>query len=436
MSAPARRAGLARIFVSALLSILLGPGLCLDAASQPAGFVVLGAADDGKTIQVTGAQQIALRLPAQPSTGRVWVVSAPASRYVREIGERRFEPLANHAPGRAGFTWQNLRPVADGAFALVMELRGPAPESVVLQRLAFHVVARAVAPVATAESPLGFVYTGDLAKPPSSLLQHKASQRLDACAYTGGKAVNLCANGRCTPVKYQGECGACWVFAGNAVVENTIRQADWVTRNLSEQYVVSCGAAGYCDAVFYFGEVLDYYVDKYLPAKGERAPGVVYAADFPYSAGNFPTNPVKVPCNGPHEHHERLVSWDQAGGLTAASHTCIKALLSQGYHLMTFADATNWHSYAGGVRQGASLAIATHTVVIVGFDDAQGVWIIRNSWGAGWGESADGKPASGGNGGYMRIRYGGDAVGHDIAWVTYAPNPALKASLILSALRF
>ena len=28
---------------------------------------------------------------------------------------------------------------------------------------------------------------------------------------------------------------------------------------------------------------------------------------------------------------------------------------------------------------------ANHAVVIVGYDDTEGYWIVRNSWGAGWG---------------------------------------------------
>ena len=36
-----------------------------------------------------------------------------------------------------------------------------------------------------------------------------------------------------------------------------------------------------------------------------------------------------------------------------------------------------------------------HCVVLIGYDDGQGCWIARNSWGAGWGDS-----------GYFRIAYG------------------------------
>ncbi len=38
---------------------------------------------------------------------------------------------------------------------------------------------------------------------------------------------------------------------------------------------------------------------------------------------------------------------------------------------------------------------ANHAVVLVGWDDSDGCWIIKNSWGQGWGEN-----------GYARVKYG------------------------------
>ena len=33
---------------------------------------------------------------------------------------------------------------------------------------------------------------------------------------------------------------------------------------------------------------------------------------------------------------------------------------------------------------------SNHAVVIVGYDDTEGYWFVRNSWGAGWGPDNDG----------------------------------------------
>jgi inhibitor of cysteine peptidase len=423
-----------RILLSILLSLLAGFTPCRASSPKTDQVIVLGSDDDGRIVQVTGSQQLALRLPTRPATGSNWSIVPSAREFFQTIGETRFEPSAEHAPGQAGFTWQNLRPRSDGTYTLALELRGPTRKRAVLRRVEFTVVAHGVTSVDARESALGFAYSEKNSQLRASLLADTEDRALGSCFYVGGKPVNLCADGSCTPVKDQGQCGACGAFAGTAVVENTIRKADWVTRDLSEQYIISCGSTSYCDGIVYFGDALDYYKDKYLRSKGELAAGAVYEADFPYSSSKFYINHVKTPCNGPHTHHERIASWDQSGGLFGADDVCVKMLLSQGHFLMTFADASNWSNYQGGVRKGANPAIANHVVTIVGFDDAQGVWILRNSWGGNWGETADGAPRSGGNGGYMRLKYGGDAVGHDIAWVTYPPNVSVKASLIMSAI--
>jgi C1A family cysteine protease len=56
----------------------------------------------------------------------------------------------------------------------------------------------------------------------------------------------------------------------------------------------------------------------------------------------------------------------------------------------------DFFSYGGGVYKHVSGAQAGgHCVSLVGYDDAQGCWIAKNSWNTGWGES-----------GFFRIGYG------------------------------
>jgi cathepsin L len=42
-----------------------------------------------------------------------------------------------------------------------------------------------------------------------------------------------------------------------------------------------------------------------------------------------------------------------------------------------------------------------HAIVLIGWDDSKQAWLLRNSWGPGWGES-----------GYMWIKYGASQVGY------------------------
>src|SRR6185503_4517342 len=47
-------------------------------------------------------------------------------------------------------------------------------------------------------------------------------------------------------------------------------------------------------------------------------------------------------------------------------------------------DATGFDSYSGGVLCTPGATTADHQVALIGWNDADGYWIVRNSWGATW----------------------------------------------------
>jgi C1A family cysteine protease len=53
----------------------------------------------------------------------------------------------------------------------------------------------------------------------------------------------------------------------------------------------------------------------------------------------------------------------------------------------------------------------THAILLVGWDDTKGAWLLRNSWGTGWGEA-----------GYMWIKYETNGVGDYAYWIAPAPG--------------
>ena len=63
--------------------------------------------------------------------------------------------------------------------------------------------------------------------------------------------------------------------------------------------------------------------------------------------------------------------------------------VTSGRTLSVSVDARKWSSYKTGIFNGCSnteLAL-NHGVQIVGFNKVEGYWIVRNSWGTGWGEN-------------------------------------------------
>ncbi len=60
-----------------------------------------------------------------------------------------------------------------------------------------------------------------------------------------------------------------------------------------------------------------------------------------------------------------------------------------------------------------------HGVTLVGWDDNKSAWLIKNSWGTGWGSTCD----YGTERGYMWISYNSNSIGYAAAWVKAKAKP-------------
>ncbi len=211
---------------------------------------------------------------------------------------------------------------------------------------------------------------------------------------------NVCDNGGCTTPKDQGSCGSCWSFGTMGVFEQAIKKIDGLTKDLSEQYLVSCNTDGYgCDGGWWAHE---YNVSK-IPT-GETAAGAVYEAAFPYTA-------TDSACNAPHTHNEKLSSWAYVGTSSSVpSTTALKqAIYDHGAVAAAVCVGDAFQDYSSGIFQTNECTTVNHAIILVGWDDTNGVWYLRNSWGPTWGES-----------GYMRIKYGTSSVGYGATYIVYA----------------
>lgn len=64
-----------------------------------------------------------------------------------------------------------------------------------------------------------------------------------------------------------------------------------------------------------------------------------------------------------------------------------------------YIDASNLQFYSGGILENCGQEL-NHAVLIVGYDDQEGYWLLKNNWGTSWGEQ-----------GYFRIKKNGDNTG-------------------------
>lgn len=209
----------------------------------------------------------------------------------------------------------------------------------------------------------------------------------------------------CTSIKDQGNCGSCWAFGTIAPLECNILISDKVEVDLSEQWLVSCNRDGWSCNGGWFAH--DYLKSKTDPC-GDT--GAVLEQDFPYQAKN-------LPCNCPYPHPYKIDTWHYIGssqGIPSVD-SMKQAIMDYGPISVACAVNNGWGGYHGGVFNDNSPAQINHAVALVGWDDNQGtngVWILRNSWGPGWGDD-----------GYMYIEYGCCQVGYAACYVKYTGTP-------------
>jgi len=217
--------------------------------------------------------------------------------------------------------------------------------------------------------------------------------------------------GGCTPVKDQDGCGSCWAFGTIAPLECNILIKDHLEVDLSEQWLVSCNRNGWgCNGGWWAHSYFQWKMDPF------NGTGAVLEEEFPYVASD-------VSCDGPYHHPYTIDSWHFIGFSQGVAKTdAIKqAIMTYGPVSVSCAVTEAFGAYSGGIfNENNSDAEINHAVALVGWDDSQGangVWILRNSWGTGWGEE-----------GYMRIEYGVCQVGYAACYVNYPARTKIEIS--------
>lgn len=204
-------------------------------------------------------------------------------------------------------------------------------------------------------------------------------------------------NGGVTSVKNQGGCGSCWAFSTVGVVEGIIKIKDKKDVDLSEQYLVSCNNKGYsCDGGWAVFDVV-------------QSSGIALESDMPYTATNGYCKSTSKPY--------KIDSWGYiAGQYGMPTVDQIKtAIYKYGPVFACVAADYYFQAYTGGVFNRNTSSEINHAIVIVGWDDSKSAWIIKNSWGTGWGEN-----------GYAYIGYNCNKIGYGAAYAVYGgstPTP-------------
>jgi hypothetical protein len=194
-----------------------------------------------------------------------------------------------------------------------------------------------------------------------------------------------------TPVRNQGGCGSCWAFAATAALESSVLRAQntpGIDLNLSEQVLISCGSSGGHDAGGCGGgTIYPSYASDYI-----RDTGLPLETCYPYTATDGSCGSA---CGTYQSATYQIASWAYVATTSPTVSAIRDALVSYGPLATTMDVYEDFYSYTTGVYSYATGAYeGGHAVLIVGYSDAGQYFIVKNSWGAGWGES-----------GYFRIAY-------------------------------
>ena len=181
-----------------------------------------------------------------------------------------------------------------------------------------------------------------------------------------------------TAVKDQKHCGSCVAFGTTAAVEGTFRVQSGnpnLAVDLSEASLFFCigpgAGAGACPDGGW----------SMTPAmNGYKNTGVPDDACYPYTDQNQACHQ----CSDWQARAVKVTGWHTVG--SAAD---MKAWLSTRGPLATcFTVYDDFFAYSSGVYRHVSGGVAGgHCVCVIGYSDAGGFWICKNSWGMGFGES-------------------------------------------------
>ena len=221
------------------------------------------------------------------------------------------------------------------------------------------------------------------------------------------------------PVRDQGSCGSCYAFGASAAAEGTYNFANGLYDSncidFSESFIMWCLSSispysshfGGCDGADY-----DYYELEALVQEG-----TIPDSYFPY----IMSDPGCTHWNDP---RYKFAEWHRIG---CNDIDAIKtAIMTYGVIDVAVYASSAFQAYSGGVFQDSYTTCSSspcdytptnHAVALVGWSDADGAWILRNSWGSSWGEN-----------GYMRIKYTSARVACEATYLVYSAAPGLTVT--------
>jgi len=182
-------------------------------------------------------------------------------------------------------------------------------------------------------------------------------------------SVDWRSKGVVTPIKNQGQCGSCWTFSTTGVLEGYHAIQTGTLLSFSEQQIVDCAtsAGEGCGGGW-----------PYLAVQYAASAGLEQESQYPYTAEDGSCQ---------YDQSEALVVNDGYAFVTTDSSSALMAAIAtMPVSVLIEADQDVFQLYTSGIigpDDGCGDSL-DHAVLAVGYNSQS--FIIKNSWGADWGD--------------------------------------------------
>lgn len=333
-------------------------------------FVSVSRSNNNQQVTLSASQVLEVKLPLNPSTGYSWYMRNNDRGMLKQVGGFDFTSYNPQQPlGAPGIQTMRFVAISKGNTDLELIYARYWQKDVPADSYKIKVI--------TEGSYVGTYTTTTL------------QQEVNEVPYKNTTSLpykfNWVEKSIFTPVK-ELTCGSSWAGAACGVFEALIKAKDGKYTDISEQWMINCIPNNNCDG----GQ---------CPFEQFKLKGAVYEQDEPFKGANGT-------CDASYTYHEKAD--DYAIDIPNTTDQIKEAIYKYGPVWSSVCVGAHFMAYRSGVLDSTDVGKPNHCVVLCGWDDSTRSWVLRNSWGAVWGEK-----------GYMRIKYGTCGVGTNTAYLVY-----------------